>query len=295
MECVCQGSNENCRYCFGSGSVRGKGARQCQKASAKRSVSDEQVKEFLKRHPLLQPNPLQPPEGSEAKHRPHQTNVQAHESRPEELCDRSFVSSAPVNVRSVHLRASKRGSQVCDVMKVAKEVAIPTCPSCHIQFSHHIELMAHMQGRCPKPNAPAPPRIRYIPPERIGKSRKKTISKKPRKMIKCSYCDCPVKTANLQRHLGRCPKYLMKHSNPSARKSVQHTKANQVPALSVSAQKAHDSVAEPRKLDKRTRYAQVSGRDPIDATKLYAHSFRENGKYGSHPLHDGMDDESGPD
>jgi hypothetical protein len=64
-----------------------------------------------------------------------------------------------------------------------------------------------------------------------------------------------------QRHLGRCPRYLKKHSNPSARKSVQHTEANQIQAVSLSVQKAHDSVAEPRTLDKRTRYAQVSGRE----------------------------------
>jgi hypothetical protein len=33
----------------------------------------------------------------------------------------------------------------------------------------------------------------------------------------------------------------------------------------------------------------------LDATKQYAHTCREQGKYGSHPSHDGFDDESGPD
>src|SRR5271166_5115230 len=33
----------------------------------------------------------------------------------------------------------------------------------------------------------------------------------------------------------------------------------------------------------------------LDATKLYAHSYRETGRFGSHPSHDGFDDESGPD
>lgn len=32
----------------------------------------------------------------------------------------------------------------------------------------------------------------------------------------------------------------------------------------------------------------------IDATRLYAHSYRETGKYGSHSGHDGYDDESDP-
>jgi hypothetical protein len=281
MECVCQGSNENCRYCFGSGSVRAKGARQARSTTAKKSASDKQVTEFLAKHPLLHPNPLQPPEGSEAKHRPHQTNGQRHESQAEELCERSFVSAAPVNVRSVHLRASKRGSQIVDVMKVAKDATTPTCPLCHVQFAHHIELRAHMQVGCAKPNAPV-----FLPPVRYSPARR---------MTKCSYCDCPVKATNLQRHLGRCPKYLKGHSNPSARKSVQQTKTNKMRAVRPSEQKTHDSVTEHRSLDQRTRYEQVNRRDPIDATKLYAHSFRENGKFGSHPLHDGMDDESGPD
>lgn len=30
----------------------------------------------------------------------------------------------------------------------------------------------------------------------------------------------------------------------------------------------------------------------IDATRLYAHSYREHGHYGSHSGHDGFDDES---
>jgi hypothetical protein len=33
----------------------------------------------------------------------------------------------------------------------------------------------------------------------------------------------------------------------------------------------------------------------IDATTLYAHSYPEQGRFGSHPSHDGYDDESGPD
>jgi len=30
----------------------------------------------------------------------------------------------------------------------------------------------------------------------------------------------------------------------------------------------------------------------LDATRPYAHAYRELGKYGSHPSHDGFDDES---
>ncbi|MCY6413838.1 hypothetical protein QTA56_17160 [Acinetobacter sp. VNH17] len=33
-----------------------------------------------------------------------------------------------------------------------------------------------------------------------------------------------------------------------------------------------------------------SGRDMFDATKDYAHNFREHGRYGSHPIHDDYDE-----
>lgn len=39
---------------------------------------------------------------------------------------------------------------------------------------------------------------------------------------------------------------------------------------------------------------QVSGRDRMDFTRDYAHNFREQGRFGSHPSHDGFDDESKP-
>ena len=40
----------------------------------------------------------------------------------------------------------------------------------------------------------------------------------------------------------------------------------------------------------------VAPRDKnLDVTKPYAHAYRETGRYGSHPSHDGFDDESGPE
>jgi hypothetical protein len=293
MSCSCGGSNENCMHCFGSGSSGAKGRGRV--GTQSKSLGDKVVLDFVREHPRLHGNSLQTPEGSEAKHRPRQANGQPHESPSEELCDRSFVSSSPTNVRSVHLRASKRGSQIVDVRKAAKDASTPTCPLCHVKFAHQIELRSHMQVGCAKPKATALPRIRYVPRQTTNKSLDKVVSKAGRKMTKCPHCDWPVKSTNLQKHFGRCPKYLQGHSTPSARKSVQHTKAYKKRVVSPFQHKPPDSVEEQKHLDLRTRYQQVNRRDPIDATKLYAHSFRENGKFGSHPLHDGMDDESGPD
>jgi phage FluMu protein Com len=293
MSCSCGGSNENCMHCFGTG---GGGESRGKVGGRTKSLSDEEVTKFLREHPLLQPSPLQPPEGSIAKHRPHQPNENRHESRFEELGDRSFVSSSPDNIPSVHLPASKRGLQNVNVGEVAKGASTPRCPRCNLRFSHYIELQAHMQVGCPKPKVVALPRIRYIPPIRVAHSNQNSVWKTPGEMTNCSYCGCPVKATNLQKHFGRCAKNPKGHPNSSARKkSVQHVRINKIRAASLSAQKAHDSAAEPKTVDLCTRYAQVNQRDPMDATKLYAFPCRENGKFGSHPLHDGMDDESGPD
>lgn len=40
---------------------------------------------------------------------------------------------------------------------------------------------------------------------------------------------------------------------------------------------------------------QHAGIDRRDRTREYAHAFRENGRFGSHPMHDAFDDGSGPD
>jgi hypothetical protein len=287
--CVCQGSNENCMYCSGRGYVRGKGVAQSRSTTAKRSGSDEHVRQFIAKHPLLNPNPLQQPAGSEAKYRPQPTKEKPDESSSEEIPERSFISASPANVRSVHLRPSKQTAPVIDVMKIAKEITTSTCPTCHVQFAHYIDLVAHQQAGCPKPNVPIR-RLRYIPPEQVRKSRNKSVFNAPRKMTNCSYCGCPVKTTNLQKHLGRCPKYSASHIKTSTKWNVQRPKSGKTPD-----QRTVHSAADAKRPDPRTQFAQANGLEPIDATKQYAHSFRENGKYGSHPLHDGMDDESGPE
>jgi hypothetical protein len=102
----------------------------------------------------------------------------------------------------------------------------PRCPLCRVRFELYIQLTAHLQSGCKNPRASihqsrranpktsgrkkpkAPVRLpgtRYIPPwwevsysQRIGRSRR---------MTKCSYCGCPIKSKNLQKHLVKCPKY----------------------------------------------------------------------------------------
>jgi hypothetical protein len=88
----------------------------------------------------------------------------------------------------------------------------------------------------------------------------------------CSACKVRVKASRMKRHLRKV------HKKHSARLAAN---SSVLPSAS-------DVLRETTTL--------VAPRDKnLDATKLYAHSYREQGRFGSHPSHDGFDDESGPE
>jgi hypothetical protein len=88
----------------------------------------------------------------------------------------------------------------------------------------------------------------------------------------CPVCKVRVRGDRLNRHL----------------RKVHKTRAERAAAKSSFAPSAKDL--------RRDSSTLVAPRDKnLDATKLYAHSYRENGRFGSHPSHDGFDDESGPE
>jgi hypothetical protein len=187
------------------------------------------------------------------------------------------------------LRERMPRSASVDMAKVKREIAISTCPTCGREFPHYIDLVAHQQEGCPRPRIPVQT-IRGTPRKEARKLRRSRSYAKPSKMTRCSHCGCFVKRTKLKKHLGRCPKYAAVRGDKSATWNTP-----QLTPSKTFEQKASRSIADAKKPDPRTGFAQANALDPIDATRLYAHSFRENGKYGSHPLHDGMDDESGPD
>lgn len=88
----------------------------------------------------------------------------------------------------------------------------------------------------------------------------------------CPVCRVKVRGDRLKRHLSK----------------VHKTRSVRAAAKSTFAPSAKDVLRESTTL--------IAPRDKnLDATKLYAHSYRESGRFGSHPSHDGFDDESGPE
>jgi uncharacterized C2H2 Zn-finger protein len=90
------------------------------------------------------------------------------------------------------------------------------------------------------------------------------ISPSPEKITRCPVCKVAIKVNRFEKHMRKVH-----------RKRVVVRSAK-------NAMRQSTTLVSPR--DKN-----------LDATKLYAHPYREQGKFGSHPSHDGFDDESSPD
>jgi hypothetical protein len=86
----------------------------------------------------------------------------------------------------------------------------------------------------------------------------------------CSVCKAKVRVTRIEEHMARV------HMRRVGRSHAAVVRSSKDPL------RQSTSVVAP--LDKN-----------LDATKLYAHPCREHGRYGSHPSHDGFDDESTPD
>ncbi len=187
--CVCEGSNENCMHCFGSGYVSGKDARG-KRNPPKDSPNDREVKKFLAKHPLLNTNPLQRPPGSE-ENRIHRRETGPHYGvEPPNTVERAVTQpSAPTPTRRILLSTGRRRPPIQEAITAAKEAARRFCPSCHISFAFEISLRAHLQAGCKKLTSGRS--TRYVPPGEVEKRRirkHKRVAKILRGLIKCTYC-----------------------------------------------------------------------------------------------------------
>ncbi|HTR27233.1 MAG TPA: hypothetical protein VMI10_24900 [Terriglobales bacterium] len=136
---------------------------------------------------------------SEPAHAPR--TEETYESESEKSSARSLGPSASVSVRPAR-----------------KFNYAPKCPLCRMRFELYIELTAHLQSGCTNPRAPlrqpSPNRRRPSPRTSGRKKRTRLCDQKgfrhlrgePHEMTKCRYCGCPVRSINLTRHIGRCPK-----------------------------------------------------------------------------------------
>lgn len=112
-----------------------------------------------------------------------------------------------------------------------------------------------------------------------------------RELVACPACFARVRPDRLERHVRKVH---------GANKPAQRLWKKQLPNARVVGADNRNSTAEGEngkaaRLDRWKKEVQSSQslyQKNIDATKLYAHRYRELGRFGSHPSHDGFDDES---
>jgi hypothetical protein len=80
------------------------------------------------------------------------------------------------------------------------------------------------------------------------------------------------------------PKHWLDATCPHGRSGLRFETVTDIGALSREAERAKSGEVELASID-----------SSIDATKDVGYPVREHGPYGSHPMHDDFDDESGPD
>lgn len=142
------------------------------------------------------------------------------------------------------------------------------------------------------------PEARGKPAQRIAESDGARLH--DNKYASCPRCNTPVKFKNLPRHLrrahgleGRPARSASLKASPAPKKVAANPKKKH--GRTAPSQKATSARKQSRGSGSSREAFRQSYYDSMDATRDYYKSFRENGRYGSHPVHDSFDDESGPD
>ena len=131
------------------------------------------------------------------------------------------------------------------------------------------------------------------PQPRTSSSASEKPAVKRHSMTNCPFCHAQVREDRLQRHLSsRCPSRSVKGRNTRSRSGRISEAAREIREMSHQADSSRPVGS--------LRYkegAEIESPDwynNLDATKNIGYPVRESGRYGSHPSHDGFDDESEP-
>jgi hypothetical protein len=268
--CVCGGSNENCRFCGGLGTV---------------------------------PDTL----------------ATALDGRVQRL---AAEQASAETTKVWHGLVSHRGHPRPKVASAPESFILVSCPEgCGARLKPGRLMNRHLT------------RVHGRRPPLIAKLNLPKPKKPNRKYLSCPTCNATVRVDRMEGHVSKVHKVPAERSAGwtlgNVAPPVQQQSANAAPSLTspqtakreydvcsvckvkvrISRIKKHmakvhksrpvrprKGVIQSAKDVQRESTTLVAPRDKnLDATKLYAHSYRERGRFGSHPSHDGFDDESGPD
>jgi len=225
--CVCGGSNENCRYCNGTGTTKN-GLADALTAHSQRIDAVKVAVEFMEvgRHKNAHRWPERtlvqcPISGCVAQLRPHKVekHLKKVHSKPQHVASEPPVSLKAEKVQSEHQPQSVQQLIPCPVDGCSVKLKANHIKQ-HIRKVHHVRLSA--------------------------------IASKAR-----------IRTGSVETRTATIARQIVLNSIPDGTPRV-------------------------------SPFGQAPDKN-LDATKGYAHAYREHGRFGSHPSHDGFDGEADPD
>jgi hypothetical protein len=182
--------------------------------------------------------------------------------------------SGRISLEQIATSSSHIGEHVKN--SVSQEIAEPVfCPQCQIRLGNG-KLDEHLAAQHRK--------ITSSHFKNVGQGirkpfNKSSISVPPATLVYCPQCTTKVRFDRLDKHL----KKVHSLNQPKSRGRTKNVKGTTNRELTANIDSKSD-----------LRYERAQDVRRMDHTHLYAHPFRELGRYGSHPSHDGFDDESKP-
>jgi len=262
--CVCGGSNENCRYCFGSGQWSFRSIKSVFSGRWSKGKSKSRVGRRKKR-----------------------PSVQLASSSSEDVRPAtSKISISPVYTKCPQCVCVVRTSKLPGHIKRQhtnreSPQSLTTCPVCSWSIMRG-RLNQHMKLTHGKP-----PPAQVHTKSGVVQTRKKSSGVRRSKLANAvGNLSDKLKRRLLRTTLGgkiRCPECgsLIRVEHFEEHVRVAH----------------HGFLGGPTDSESRLvsdRHEGAKSQRNLDSTRLYAHAYREHGKFGSHPTHDGFDDDSNP-
>jgi hypothetical protein len=282
QDCSCGGSNENCAHCNGSGFVW---AGRDSKEPRPNSVNPP----LHRRASLPLALPLSP-----------RKEQRAMTGNP------SFYANGPgVQSKTGSARPSKSANvpqsprRKVRVSTPSRPARVPTdepmaCPLCHLKFAerlfdeHVFDCWVRSAGHKPVPGHAAPPK-------------RPTVASG--KLLVCPLCKAQVKAGRFDRHISlKCPMRAAREGRTVGIGARSHKEVS-VQTKTAGSMRSSGTAPGVATKDQRGIHGEASLEaltvaqtiDRMDATRGMGHVARENGRFGSHPIYDSCDDESGPD
>lgn len=288
--CTCGGNNENCMFCFGSGVVEGPRVVPPLVPAARRSRGRR-----IARRARTRAGTRSCPVCGVAVQRLEQHLRKVHgeqdklipETIPPVLASTEAVSKRPVPSPKMlsSLPVGGLGYVFCRICRrqVKQDEIVE-----HLIYAHHLQgqpldraVAVHGHKKLPpesqRPNHPQKPALGSPePPDGSAVTSAASHSSRvlPEQFTICSQCGARLLTTGIQRHFNKVHgKKRVAAASDVLLSGVPDRRKTAVPP---------DQLKNPIFQERLSR--------AMDGTRDYAHSFREKGRYGSHPSHDDYDE-----